>query len=78
MFKYADKLSWSLNGVAFIAAIAAGTLLPLMDLIFGKFVTTFTNFGIGILSPEGYRAEVNKYTWVSSSCCLFGYTAYLP
>lgn len=62
MFKYADGLSWSLNSGAFLAAIAAGTLLPLMDLIFGKFVTTFTNFAIGTLDPAAFRSEINKFT----------------
>ncbi|KAH7371427.1 P-loop containing nucleoside triphosphate hydrolase protein [Pyrenochaeta sp. MPI-SDFR-AT-0127] len=61
-FKYADRKSWTLNIVAFIAAIAAGTLLPLMDLIFGKFVTTFTGFATGVTTPAQYRSEVNKYT----------------
>ncbi|KAF2258210.1 multidrug resistance protein 1 [Lojkania enalia] len=62
VFKYADRTSWILNITAFIAAIAAGTLLPLMDLIFGKFVTSFTGFATGTLSAAGYRSEVNKYT----------------
>lgn len=62
VFKYADRKSWTLNIVAFIAAIAAGTLLPLMDLIFGKFVTTFTGFATGVTTPAQYRSEVNKYT----------------
>lgn len=30
IFKYADRTSWILNTIAFVAAIAAGTLLPLM------------------------------------------------
>lgn len=30
IFKYADRTSWTLNIIAFVAAIAAGTLLPLM------------------------------------------------
>ncbi|KAF2472791.1 multidrug resistance protein 1 [Lindgomyces ingoldianus] len=62
VFAYADGISWTLNIIAFVAAIAAGTLLPLMDLIFGKFVTTFTRFALGIISPAKYRSEVNKYT----------------
>jgi ATP-binding cassette subfamily B (MDR/TAP) protein 1 len=37
VFRYADGKTWALNIVAFIAAIAAGTLLPLMNLFFGKF-----------------------------------------
>lgn len=48
--------------MALTSAIAAGVLLPLMDLIFGKFVTTFTSFGTGAISPAQYRSEVNKYT----------------
>ncbi|KAF2650811.1 multidrug resistance protein 1, 2, 3 [Lophiostoma macrostomum CBS 122681] len=62
VFRYADKTSWTLNIIGFVAAIGAGTLLPLMDLVFGKFVTTFTRFGTGQLSPEGFRSEVNKFT----------------
>ncbi|KAF2849496.1 multidrug resistance protein-like protein 1 [Plenodomus tracheiphilus IPT5] len=62
IFKYADQTSWILNGISFVAAIGAGTLLPLMDLVFGKFVTTFTGFATGSTTPEQYRAEVNKYS----------------
>ena len=47
VFHYADRVAWVLNIIAFIAAIAAGTLLPLMDLVFGKFVTAFNGFAIG-------------------------------
>ena len=63
MFAYADKTSWLLNGIAFIAAVAAGTLLPLMDLVFGKFVTAFNGFAVGTVSPAEYRSQVNKYTY---------------
>ncbi|KAI8941697.1 hypothetical protein NX059_002907 [Plenodomus lindquistii] len=62
IFKYADRTSWTLNIIAFIAAIGAGTLLPLMDLVFGKFVTTFIGFAAGATTPEQYRSEVDKYT----------------
>jgi ATP-binding cassette subfamily B (MDR/TAP) protein 1 len=62
VFKYADRMSWILNITSFIAAIAAGTLLPLMDLVFGKFVSTFTGFALGTISPAQYRSEVSKYT----------------
>lgn len=50
-----------MNTIAFICMIASGTALPLMDLIFGKFVNVFTNFATGQLSPAGYRAEVADY-----------------
>jgi ATP-binding cassette subfamily B (MDR/TAP) protein 1 len=53
-----------MNTIAFICMIAAGTALPLMDLIFGKFVNVFTDFATGKLSPGGYRDEVAKYRYV--------------
>lgn len=62
VFQYADRKSWALNIVAFVAAIAAGSLLPLMDLVFGKFVTTFTGFATGATTPAQYRSEVTKFT----------------
>ncbi|KAF2635489.1 P-loop containing nucleoside triphosphate hydrolase protein [Massarina eburnea CBS 473.64] len=62
VFTYADRTSWTLNVIAFIAAIASGAILPLMDLIFGKFVTTFTRFATGAITPVQYRSEINKYT----------------
>lgn len=62
VFSYADRTSWILNTIAFFAAIGAGAVLPLMDLIFGKFVTSFVRFSTGVLSPAQYRSEVNKYT----------------
>jgi len=62
VFRYADSKTWTLNIVAIIAAIAAGTLLPLMDLIFGKFITTFTGFASSTVSPVQFRSEINKYT----------------
>jgi hypothetical protein len=51
--------------VAFVAAIAAGTLLPIMNLIFGIFITTFTGFATGATTPAQYRSELNKYTSVA-------------
>ncbi|KAM0547863.1 hypothetical protein ACHAPJ_010210 [Fusarium lateritium] len=62
VFTYNDRLGWILNGFAFVAMIVAGTLLPLMDIVFGKFVNVFNDFATGKLSPAGYRSEVAKYT----------------
>jgi hypothetical protein len=36
-----------LNIISFTAAVGSGIVLPLMDIVFGKFVTTFNNFGTG-------------------------------
>ncbi|KAF1832024.1 P-loop containing nucleoside triphosphate hydrolase protein [Decorospora gaudefroyi] len=62
VFRYADRISWTLNIIAFVAAIVAGTLLPLMNLVFGKFVSTFTGFATGATTPSQFRSEINKYT----------------
>ncbi|RYP43462.1 hypothetical protein DL770_011677 [Monosporascus sp. CRB-9-2] len=62
IFNYADRTSWILYSVAFAAAITAGSALPLMDLVFGKFVTTFNNFAIGAVSPDDYMSEVSRYS----------------
>ncbi|KAF7553108.1 hypothetical protein G7Z17_g3861 [Cylindrodendrum hubeiense] len=62
IFKFADRTSWILYSVAFAAAIAAGAALPLMDLVFGKFVMTFNNFAIGAVSPDDYMTEVSRYS----------------
>ncbi|KOS18918.1 Leptomycin B resistance protein pmd1 [Escovopsis weberi] len=41
--------------------IGAGTTLPLMEIVFGKFVNVFHDFATGRLSPERYRDEVAKH-----------------
>ncbi|KAK5999117.1 ABC multidrug transporter atrC [Cladobotryum mycophilum] len=61
VFTYNDGLGWFINGIAFFCMVAAGTALPLMDIIFGKFVNVFNDFVVGKLSPKGYRDEVGKY-----------------
>ncbi|EEU35319.1 uncharacterized protein NECHADRAFT_36975 [Fusarium vanettenii 77-13-4] len=62
IFTYNDRLGWILNSIAFIAMICAGTLLPIMDIVFGKFINVFNDFVSGELSPAGYRKEVAKYS----------------
>jgi hypothetical protein len=40
-----------------------------MDIIFGKFVTTFVGFTAGRTTAAEYRSEVNKYTYVLTISC---------
>ncbi|KAI8669813.1 Leptomycin B resistance protein pmd1 [Fusarium sp. Ph1] len=61
IFSYVDRSSWALYSTAFIAAIGAGAALPLMNLVFGRFVTTFNGFASGGVSPDDYMAEVSRY-----------------
>lgn len=40
VFRYSDNFARILYAMSVVAAIAAGTALPIMDIIFGKFVTS--------------------------------------
>lgn len=42
--------------------IAAGILLPLMNFVFGKFVTVFNDFITGRRAADDFRSAVNQYT----------------
>lgn len=37
-------------------------MLPIMDLVFGKFVNTFNGFATGDLDGAAFRSGINKYT----------------
>ncbi|KXT10142.1 hypothetical protein AC579_504 [Pseudocercospora musae] len=60
VFSYADRKSWTLNVIAFTAAIGAGIPLPLMELLFGNFVTTFNRFSRHEISSDKYMDEVSR------------------
>ncbi|KAG5930337.1 hypothetical protein E4U42_001852 [Claviceps africana] len=64
VFRYNDKTGWTFNFVAFVAMIAAGTTLPLMNLAFGGFVNLFHRFVTGKLSRDAYMSEVVHYTYM--------------
>ncbi|EFQ97875.1 multidrug resistance protein 1 [Nannizzia gypsea CBS 118893] len=62
IFRYADRKTWVLYSISFFAAIIGGLALPLMDLVFGKFVTIFNSFANGTIGSESYVREVSKYS----------------
>ncbi|KAF2672559.1 multidrug resistance protein-like protein 1 [Microthyrium microscopicum] len=62
IFKYTNRTGWILNFIALVAAIISGALLPLMNLVFGRTVTTFTDFGTGKLSPAEFRSQSTSWT----------------
>lgn len=41
--------------------VASGTLLPLMDIVFGKFVTIFNKFVTGNLGTDEFLSEVSRF-----------------
>ncbi|KAF2495468.1 multidrug resistance protein 3 [Lophium mytilinum] len=80
VFGYADSTSWVLNIVAFIAAMAAGVLLPLMDVIFGKFVTTFNDFAVGKSTTAKFQGDIRTlslyfvYLFIGKFCLTYIHT----
>lgn len=61
IFHYCDKYDWMLNSIAFICAIASGSSLPLMTLIFGSFTNKFNEFSTGDTSPAQFRNDVDSF-----------------
>ncbi|KXN65298.1 hypothetical protein CONCODRAFT_53649, partial [Conidiobolus coronatus NRRL 28638] len=45
-----------------IAAAVAGASFPLMTVIFGKMIDTFTVFGKGESTPDQFQADINYFT----------------
>lgn len=58
MFKYADRMGIVLYTIGTICMAASGTALPLLDLIFGRFVNTFNDFAVGNISVNDFRSEI--------------------
>jgi len=50
-------------GVAFLCAIAAGTLLPLMNIVFGQFVNEFNAFAMDGADPTAFKRVLRKLTY---------------
>lgn len=44
--------------------IASGAALPLMNIVFGKFINIFNDFVSGDLSAEAYKREIGKFSYV--------------
>ncbi|RVD83845.1 uncharacterized protein DFL_005619 [Arthrobotrys flagrans] len=62
VFKYNDTIGWITTAVGVVCMIAAGVLLPLMNLVFGNFVTIFNDFIAGRKTPEQFRSAINHHT----------------
>ncbi|KFY26995.1 hypothetical protein V493_03749 [Pseudogymnoascus sp. VKM F-4281 (FW-2241)] len=61
IFRYADRWDWILNAISLCCSIAAGTTMPLMTVVFGRFTKTFNEFSQGQLSTSQYQKETHKY-----------------
>ncbi|KAL4787930.1 P-loop containing nucleoside triphosphate hydrolase protein [Aspergillus varians] len=61
IFRYADRLSLSLNILAFLCAVASGAALPLMTIVFGQFASKFAAFAGDSMDPSDFQDIVNDY-----------------
>ncbi|KAL2784757.1 ATP-binding cassette multidrug transport protein [Aspergillus keveii] len=61
IFSYADSFGWTLNALALVGTIGAGSALPLMDLLFGNMLTTFNDLATGQSSPEQFRDDLDGF-----------------
>ncbi len=59
---YNDGIGWITTAIAFLCMVAAGVLLPLMNVVFGRFVTVLNDFATGRKTADDFRSAVNQYT----------------
>ncbi|USW57061.1 Putative Type 1 protein exporter [Septoria linicola] len=77
VFSYADRTSWILNAVAFVTAIGAGIPLPIMEVLFGQFVTSFLDFSQGRSTAAEYMNDVERlslyfvYLFIGKAVCVY-------
>jgi ATP-binding cassette subfamily B (MDR/TAP) protein 1 len=57
-----SALDGLLNIIGARAAVGAGTVLPLMALIFGSFVAKFSDFSAGETTADAFQADVDSFT----------------
>ncbi|ATY61289.1 ABC multidrug [Cordyceps militaris] len=61
VFKYATKWDFVAYALGSLASIGAGVTLPLLNVVFGRFTSQFTDFaGSGTLSPEAFKSTLQK------------------
>ncbi|PLB53566.1 P-loop containing nucleoside triphosphate hydrolase protein [Aspergillus steynii IBT 23096] len=61
IFHYADRLDWTLNGIALACSIASGAAMPLMTIIFGQFTTKFSNFAGASGDRDSFKDDVDHF-----------------
>ncbi|WEW57796.1 multidrug-resistance transporter mdr5 [Emydomyces testavorans] len=60
LWKWCSPIDIVLRLCGFFAAIASGTALPLMTIVFGAFVDEFNDYGKGLSTPERLRKAISK------------------
>lgn len=62
----ASPVHIALYGLAITCSATAGTVLPIMTLIFGRFVTIFNGYALGSISNDEMMRQISHYTCVHS------------
>ncbi|KAM3445984.1 hypothetical protein MY3296_010104 [Beauveria thailandica] len=61
VFKYATNWDFVAYALGSLASIGAGVTLPLLNVVFGRFTSQFTDFaGSGTLSPDKFSSTLQK------------------
>ncbi|OAA65685.1 ABC transporter, transmembrane domain, type 1 [Niveomyces insectorum RCEF 264] len=66
IFRYNDTTGWIVTAIATICMVATGVLLPLMNLVFGKFVNIFNDYLTGRKTPDEFRSSLNHYAYAQA------------
>ncbi|PHH78745.1 hypothetical protein CDD80_6296 [Ophiocordyceps camponoti-rufipedis] len=61
VLSYNDGRGWLMNAVALVCIVGSGAAMPVMDLVFGRFVNVFNDFAQGRMGAEAYRGEVARF-----------------
>ncbi|KAL1626614.1 GTPase-activating protein [Diplodia seriata] len=61
LYRYANKLEWTIIVVSSICAIAAGAVLPLMTVVFGSLSGTFQGMFQGTLSKSDFNHQLTQF-----------------
>jgi ATP-binding cassette subfamily B (MDR/TAP) protein 1 len=61
LFRYASSFDKLCIAIGLAAAIIGGAILPLMTVLFAGLAQTFTNFGLGRITPTHMQNEINHF-----------------
>ncbi|KAG5958942.1 hypothetical protein E4U58_005183 [Claviceps cyperi] len=76
IFTYAGTTEYIIYGVSMLAAIASGAGIALQNLVFGRFVTTLTDFASGKITGETMRSDSSSFALVYLKAALSQEIAY--
>ncbi|USP78805.1 ABC multidrug transporter mdr1 [Curvularia clavata] len=62
LFRYATAKDKVIMGLALIASIAAGAVMPLMTLVYGNFAGSFTSFSVDAVAAAQFQHQINQFT----------------